>query len=389
MNAFDLVITQWTRQVKDLFPGLHAYQQAALAFCVQGVVLSGTAVLQKVAEAIWEYSDRETKMMSHEKRLQRFTENERIDVDGCWDRFLEQVLPHWNGKSVTLVLDVMPYTTEASIVYVGLLVYSRILPLAWCVMPQQQRWEQSQWDLVNTLFTRIHGWLKGSTCTVLADRGLSCLPLIRLCQQMGWHYVLRIKQQEWFRRKLRHAYQGWQRCHHSVKQAGQQWYGQVLLWKEHQFATTLSLCWEAGYEEPWILISDLPASHARVTDYGKRMKVEATFQDDKSRGGGIECSRFTKRDHLHRWLLVVFLATWWIAHLGSSCVRHGDRAQVDRPDRRDKGLLRIGRLWFRAILKKARQDLTPETRTRVIAQLANCLPFFHRGGRLCFSIYHQ
>src|SRR2546428_10685219 len=72
------------------------------------------------------------------------------------------------------------------------------------------------------------------------------------------------------------------------------------------------------------------------------MRVEATFQDTKSRGWQIEASRFRQREHLARWLLVVFVAIWWTAHLGASCVHHGHRPLLDRADRRDKGLLRGG-----------------------------------------------
>src|SRR5258708_22548691 len=120
------------------------------------------------------------------------------------------------------------------------------------------------------------------------------------------------------------------------------------------------------------------------------MGVGAAFQDQKSRGCMIECSQFKQRDHLDRWLLVVYLATWWIAHLGSSCIHHGHREQVDRKDRRDKGVLRIGRLWLKAILKRAKRALfRRESRSRVAAQLANGLPFSHRKQRLFFSICLQ
>ena len=204
---------------------------------------------------------------------------------------------------------------------------------------------------------------------------------------MGWHYVLRIKQEEWFRKKYRHRTLPWQQSQQEIKQEGDHWYGEVILWKEHQVVTGLSICWEAGYEEPWLLVSDKRASHKRVIEYAKRMKVESFFQDLKSRGCLIECSHFKNRDHLHRWLFVVSLAIWWTAHLGGSCVHHGQREQIDRKDRRDKGLLRLGRLWFKAMLKKAQRDLGPQTRVRVRAQLANCLPFSHRQGRLVFSIY--
>lgn len=387
MKAFEIVVAQWTQQVKELFPHLHSYQQETLALCVQGVLQSGNAVMQKVAETLWEYMDSDTKIVSHERRLQRFVSNERIDVDVCWKSFLEQILPYWKGKKVTLVLDPTPYTQEETIVYLGLLVHSRVLPIAWCVMPQKEHWDQGLWQIVGTLFDLVSPWLKEAECTLLADRGLSCLALIRLCERAGWHYVLRIKAENWVRRKRRRAYGDWQQSKQWIRKEGDQWYGEVLLWQEHQVAVWLSTCWEEGYEEPWIVVSDKRAAHKRVTEYAKRMKVEATFQDQKSRGCFIECSRFKNRAHLHRWLFVVYLASWWIAHLGGSCVHHGQREQVDRKDRRDKGLLRIGRLWFKAILKKAQRDLSPQTQARVMAQVANCLPFSHRQARLFFSIY--
>jgi hypothetical protein len=84
----------------------------------------------------------------------------------------------------------------------------------------------------------------------------------------------------------------------------------------------------------------------------------------------------------------VYLATWWIAHLGSSCIHHGHREQVDRKDRRDKGLLRIGRLWLKAILKRVNRALfRRENRGRAKAQLTHCLPFAHRRQCLFFSMY--
>jgi hypothetical protein len=387
MKSFNLVLTYLLQQVKDLFPNWHIYQQEALAFCVQGVVVSGNAVMQKVSEAVWEYSESESKMTSHERRLQRFVANDRIHVNESWKALMGQVLPYWRGKVVTLVLDMTPYNETATIVYLGILVQSRVLPIAWCIMPQQEQWDQGQWEIVGKLFALANADLSPSECTLLADRGLSSLELIRLCHKYGWHYVLRLKQDEWFRKKYRHFFRDWQQIKQWIKKEGDQWYGKVLLWKEHRFETWLSICWEEGYEEPWLLVSDKPASHARVREYAKRMKVEAIFQDYKSRGCFIECSRFTNREHLHRWLFVVFLATWWIAHLGASCLHHGHRGQVDRSDRRDKGLLRIGRLWFKAILKRAERDLSPQTQALVMARLTHCLPFSRRNGRLYFSIY--
>lgn len=387
MNPFEIVLTHWQKQVKELFPRLHSYQQETLAYCVQGIVQTGTAVMQQVAETMTEYLDNETKMTSHEKRMQRFTENERIDVDICWKTFLEKILPSFKGKKMILVLDPTPYTETSTIVYLGILVYTRVLPIAWCIMPQKEEWDRGQWEIIETLFRQVAPYLEGTECTLLADRGLSCLELIHQCQQVGWHDVLRIKPEEWFRKKYRQRFHHWLQCKYFIKKEGEEWYGEVILWKEHEFRTSMSICWEEGYEEPWILVSDLCASHARVISYRKRMKIEAMFQDQKSRFFDIECCQFKRKEHLHRWLFVIFLAIWWLVHLGSSCLHHGHRDLVDRADRRDKGVMRIGRLWFKLIQKRARLDFQAHTQAPMGARLASCLPFFHREGHLYFSIY--
>ena len=52
MEAPTLLLEQWTRQVKELFPNLHGHQQKSLAFAVLGITLAGHAVLQRMAEEI-------------------------------------------------------------------------------------------------------------------------------------------------------------------------------------------------------------------------------------------------------------------------------------------------------------------------------------------------
>lgn len=205
MDASDVLLDQWTRQVKEVFPALHSYQQNTLALCVQGVVQSGNAVMQRVAETLWEQLASETKLVSYERRLQRFVANERSEVEACWHTFLQHVLPHWQNKPVTLILDLTPYTKEATIVYVGILVQSRVLPLMWRVMPQSESWDQGQWEIVAHFFDLLAPSLSSADCTLLADRGLTCLTLIALCQRVGWHYVLRLKNEDWCQRRLGHS----------------------------------------------------------------------------------------------------------------------------------------------------------------------------------------
>ena len=95
------------------------------------------------------------------------------------------------------------------------------------------------------------------------------------------------------------------------------------------------------------------------------MRVEATFQDSKSRGWNIEASWIVDRAHLDRLRLSLFLAMWWTSHLAAACIHHGQRQRFDRVDRRDKSIFRLGRLWLLDILRRVCNR----------ASLKRCLPF--------------
>ena len=156
------------------------------------MALTGEGVLQRMAEEISLLDLSQATMPSIERRLQRLIENERIDPLTCWQAFLAQILPFWHTKEVILVLDCTPYCDDLTIVYLGLMVHRRVLPLAWKIMPQQTEWEQGQWEVVRELFAQVAPFFPAANCTLLADRGLSCLELIGICQQVQWHYLLRI-----------------------------------------------------------------------------------------------------------------------------------------------------------------------------------------------------
>jgi hypothetical protein len=351
-------------------------------------VLAGNAVMQRVAEILQERLSNPCKMTSYERRLQRLIDNEDIPVKASWQRFLEHSLPLWEKRGATLVLDCTPYNEAFTIVFVGILVQKRLLPVAWEIMPQSETWQQGQWEIVQRLFAQVATHLQAKHVTLLADRGLTSLQLLRLCEQHHWHYVLRMQNEEHCRRKWRHLYRDWQRGCDFLLKKGTAWYGEVLMWKTHGFACTLSACWDEDCEEAWFLLSDLPASPRRVSVYALRMRVEATFQDTKSRRWCLESSQLRDKEHLDRWLLMIFVAFWWTTHLGASCKHHGHAKAFDRTDRYDKSLLRLGHLWLKELLKRANRSGKQQTPVEV-APMANCLPFHRTKHGLRFSICLQ
>jgi len=376
MDASVTLWEQWQEQVKQLWPDIHGHQKKTLALVVIGMVLSGTAVLQRIAESLFLHGISEAKMTSIERRLARFVANEHLVVSKVWKDFMSQILPYWRDQKLRFVLDCTPLDERACIVYLGLLVHSRVLPVAWCVMPAHEEWEQGQWEIVARLLDSVIPHLGAADCTLIADRGLAGFALVHLCRARQWHYLLRVCKEHTCRRQMAGKWTDWTALSHIILKPGQQWFGRMLLWQDQTIETCGSLVWEPNHEEAWLLISDQPAGWRRVTEYAYRMRVESTFQDSKSRGWNVEASLIADRARLDRLLLGLFLAMWWVTHLAASCIHHGQRARFDRSDRRDKGIFRLGRLWLLDILRRAKTS----------AALTWCLPFQKKGSTWRFAL---
>ena len=363
MNASEGLWRQWSGQLRAFLPEVHGHRSKTLAFCVLGVVLAGTTRLPRVAEALVGVSAAKTP--SIERRLSRFLANQQIIVVPLWTQLLGQFLRFWRDRRLVFVLDATSLDERATVLYLGLLVHSRLLPVSWQVLPVHEKWEQRQWEVVGDAARTASSPPGSADCTLLADRGLVGHPLVQLCSQRGWHYVLRLSAAHTCQPTRGRWARGWIPCRHLVPQRGRQWYGAVRLWQERPLAAQISATWEPGQKEPWIVVSDRPAGRQRVREYARRMRVESTFQDLKRRGWDLEGTVIADRARLDRLLLVVFLSLWWLAHLAASCVHHGQRTRFDRHDRRDKGIFRLGRLWLLDMLR----------RTVTEASLKRCLPF--------------
>jgi hypothetical protein len=141
-------------RVKQIWSEMHQYRQESFALAILGIVLAGQAVMQRVAEVLHERLSKPCKVTSYERQLQRLIDNEKLAVTLIWERFLQHTLPFWDKRRALLVLDCTPYNETFTIVFVGILVQKRLLPLAWEIMPQSEKWEQSQWHIVDRLFAK-------------------------------------------------------------------------------------------------------------------------------------------------------------------------------------------------------------------------------------------
>jgi len=367
---------QFACLVKQVVPAVHGHRCKTLAWLVIGVMLARSVASAQIAEELGRL--RGTQASSQERTISRDLSNEAIDPQALWHSFLPVRLSAWAKQpELTFVVDNTPLGEWAIIVSFGILHHSRVWPLGWRVMPAEQAWEERQYDLIAQFITSVRPHLGQVQCRMLADSGLCREKLVQLCLDAGWHYLLRIELDKGYYASQTDG-QGqplWQPLKTILTAPGQYWQGRVWLWKTHQRQTWLTATWQLGQEAPLVVISDEGAGRQYLCRYRGRMRVEATFQDKKSRGFGLQLTHVRNRAHLDRLVLLLCLAIWWLARLGASCIHQGQRRHFDRTDRRDKSVLRLGRQWFLDIVERAPSP----------ASLARCLPF-HRHGtswRLC------
>ncbi len=129
-----------------------------------------------------------------------------------------------------------------------------------------------------------------------------------------------------------------------VTKPGQKvWLADCQLTAKHRYPVNLLAYWKPGEKEPWLLATDLPDPQAVLKAYRLRMWIEETFGDLKRNGFDLESTHLRDFLRLSRLTLAVVLLYVWLVAFGSQVIKNGKRRLVDRNDRRDYSIFRIGR----------------------------------------------
>ncbi len=334
------VLHEWMRQVEALLPEARVTRSRVLALFAAGIVWANAVTLLAVAAAL----PLPAADPSIERRLKRFLVNPAVSVASLWQPLLPALLRGLGPREVLLVFDPTPYRAEATILVVGVVVRHRVLPLLWRVVPQQTAWPERLRELVEPLLVTIAAALPpGMTATLLVDRGLVGPGIIDAARAAGFAIVLRLRAGAKEQTRVRLGAGPAHRLADLPTGPGQRYAGPAAIFQAAGWrAGFLTIHWDTAAAEPWVLFSDRPAGPARVREYRRRARAEATYQDEKGRGFGLEASKVAALDRIERLLLALHLALWWAYGLGLQVVRTGRRHHYDRRDRRDLSLLRIG-----------------------------------------------
>ena len=323
----------WLRKIRQLRPLERITRVRNMAWLIAGIYKSRSVQLSKVACKI----PATAVLTSITRRLDRFLENAAIRVRDWYEPIARSLLAGVVGQEVRLIADGSKVGSGHQLLVVALAYRGRALPLAWTWVRGSRGHSSARKQLA--LLNYVRGLLPAEARVLLVgDSEFGAVEVLRQLDAWRWQYVLRQKSSH-----LVKVEQEWRPLGSFITQAGQScWLGHLLLTQQHAYAVNLLVHWQVGEDEPWLLATNLPSLREALRAYARRMWVEGLFGDLKGNGFDLESTRLRQVSKLSRLTLAVVLLYVELVAFGSRAVKAGWRHLVDRADRRDLSIFRIG-----------------------------------------------
>lgn len=327
----------WLERIQQLRPKERITRLRNFAWMATGILMSRSVHLSSIAGKMVGLATAPSKT----RRLSRFLANGAIRVREWYEPvardLLKRVVDH--GLEVRLLADGTKVGFGHQLLMVAVAYRRRAIPLAWT-------WVRSPKGHSSAYKQRaLLGYIRGlmpdkARVLIVGDSEFGAIEVLRQLDRWKWHYVMRQKSNTWV--KLQEELT-WLRFGALVKRGDRpRWTTAALLTQQHAYSTNLLAYWKAGEKEPWLLATNLPAARATLRAYKRRMWIEEMFGDFKEHGFDLESSHLRHFLRLSRLTLIVAFLYYWLVAFGSQVIKRGQRRLVDRPDRKDLSIFRIG-----------------------------------------------
>jgi DDE family transposase len=311
----------WTAEISTGFGQLSKTQAAVLALysygmvmtqhCGQTIIVTFLGMLTGIPIQNLRQRLREWNYESEQKRGEK---RQAIQVETHFGSLLGVVLSGWRKPRRLLVaLDVTYLRDRHTILTVSVLYRGCAIPVAWRVLNSNQKgeWHPIWVNLLERLSPAVAG---GCQVLVLCDRGLYSKRLFAVIRNLGWHPFMRIRPQGLYRH-LRS--QKWQSLASLAFRGMKSRCLRIECFKGDPLLCSLWIHWQAQYDEPCLIVTDLAPTYVRGNPYALRIWIEAGFKDLKRGGLGWEQSKTTLPQRMERLMLVMALALFWLVRQGS------------------------------------------------------------------------
>ena len=314
-------VTEWTTILHTPLPHLSKPQATVLALWSLGMVLARSCALTAVSAFLATWLGRkepavrqQLRAFCYEATAKCGTARQALVVETCFVPLLAWVVGQWEGTQLARALDATTLGTRFTVLALRVVYRGCAIPVAWTVLAATAKhaWRREWLRLLRQVRRAVpRTW----TVIVLADRGLYARWLFRRLTRLGWHPFLRINTGATFRPTGQVRGGPLQTV---VPAPGTTWQGTGIAFKgrDRQLHCTLLACWEAGYKDPWLILTDLPPETSTACWYGLRAWIEQGFKMTKRGGWQWQRTHMTKPERAARLWLAVAVATLWLLSVG-------------------------------------------------------------------------
>lgn len=317
-----------------------------MAWLQSGLLHSRSVHLHRIASKL----PGGAKKLSRVRQLERLLDNRHLRVREWYHPLATELLlaAVVAGIPVRLLIDGSKVGHGHQLLMVALGYRRRAIPLAWTWVRHRRGHSTSLKQAALLAYVR-RLVPSGAAVVVIGDSEFG--PLQALLASWGWFYVLRQKGNHLLRLTPTHP---WQRCDTFVTHPGERlWLTNVALTQQHAHPCHFFALWQPGHKEPWLLATNLPTPALTRLHYSRRMWIEGMFGDFKGNGFDLEASRLQTTQRLSRLTLAVALLYVTLLTFGSQTIKRGLRPLIDRADRRDLSIFRVGVDMFERMLANA------------------------------------
>src|SRR5260370_168337 len=316
-------LSQWIETVSTAFPKLSRPQAKVLALWSYGMVLakscgitlvcaalalqlgcSEASLLQRLRE--WCYAAKDKK---GDKRRE-------LEVSTCFAPLLQWILAWWPADQprLALALDATTLKKRFTVLVISVVYRGCAIPVAWKVVGAEQKgaWGPYWLNLLKQLAGCVpEHW----TVIVTLDRGLYAPWLYAKIVSLGWHPFMRINKQGNFRPQGEAKFRSLATAAPTV---GSAWCGKVDCFSQEVSRLQCSLLarWDEGYEEVWVIVTDLAPEQATAVWYGMRPCIRGGFKESKPGGWHWHQTKMIDPARAERLWLAIAVATLWVVSVG-------------------------------------------------------------------------
>jgi hypothetical protein len=307
-------LSAWTTELASVWPELSRPQIKVLAQYSMGMVLAEGSGLSRVSFCLAQWlgqrwdSVRERLRDFYRDAKEKSGEHRReLIVQNCFAGLLAWVLRSWPADHLAIAMDATTLGERFVVLVLSVVYAASAIPVAWKILPAtaKEAWKPHWLRLLRTLKGVVPPEMH---VIVLADRGLYAKWLFEAIVDLKWHPFLRInKDNAEFQPADTGKYRSVSKL---VTGTGQAYSGAGVMFRspETRLPCTLVACWTEGYEEPWLVVSDLPAAQTQPAWYGLRAWIERGFKHGKSGGLRWQNTRMTDPRRSERLWLVMAIA---------------------------------------------------------------------------------